>query len=141
MYEEFAKLDVQVLGISMDSVFVHKMWDEKELSKVRGSSNPFPLLSDPCGNIGKLYGVFNGENNINLRGSFIINPDGIVQSMEILAAPIGRDFNEALRQIAAHQFVAQNQGKAAPCAWTPGKTHLEPSPQLVGKVWEAWKPE
>ncbi len=124
----------------MDSIFVHKMWDEKELSKISGKTNPFPLLSDPCGEIGKLYGVFNEELNINLRGSFIISPDGIVQSMEVIAAPVGRDFNEALRQITAHQFVKNNANKAAPCGWNQGKQVLEPAPQLVGKVWEVWKP-
>ncbi len=124
----------------MDSVFVHKMWDEQEISKASGAKLPFPLLSDPCGDIGKLFGVFNSERSINLRGSFIIDPAGIVQSMEVLAAPVGRDFDEALRQIAAHQFVNQNQGKSAPCSWVPGKAHLEPGPDLVGKVWEVWKP-
>ncbi len=124
----------------MDSVFVHKMWDEQELSKASGKPLPFPLLSDPCGNIGKQFGVFDEDINLNLRGSFIIDPCGNVQSMEVLAAPVGRDFEESLRQIAAHQFVSQNDGKAAPCSWTPGKAHLEPGPDLVGKVWEKWKP-
>ncbi len=138
-FEEFNKLGVQVLGISMDSVFVHKMWDEQELSKSSGAKLPFPLLSDPCGDIGKLYGVFTEEGNINLRGSFIIDPEGIVQSMEVVSAPVGRDFDEAIRKLAAHKFVSENQGKAAPCSWTPGKAVLEPKPELVGKVVDSWK--
>ncbi len=120
----------------MDSVNVHKMWDDYELSKVSGTINPYPLLCDACGDIGKQYGVFNKARGGNIRGSFIIDPDGILQSMEIVAAPVGRNFDETLRLLTAHQFVASNKGKSAPCSWSPGKKHLEASPGLVGKVWE-----
>ncbi len=124
----------------MDSPHVHKMWDEHELSKLSGTTNPFPLLCDSCANLGKQYGVFNEDRGGNIRGSFIIDPEGIVQNIEIVAAPVGRNFDETLRLITAHQFVAENNGtKAAPCSWTPGKMHLEPSPDKVGKVWESLK--
>ncbi len=122
----------------MDTVFVHKMWDEQEIVKVVGKKTPFPLLNDNCACMGKQYGVFNEDIGLNLRGSFIINPEGIVKSMEIVDAPVGRQFDETLRQIEAFQFVAQNQGCAAPTAWKPGKTHLEPGAGLVGKVNEKW---
>ncbi len=118
------------------------MWDENELAKLSNAPNPFPLLADPCAHIGKLFGVFNEDAQINLRGSFVIDPDGIVQSMEILAAPVGRDFDETLRQIAAHQLVCETKGsQVAPTGWSKGKAVLEPGPQLVGKVWENWKLE
>ncbi len=125
----------------MDSVFVHKMWDEQEISKMIGEKTPFPLLSDACGHIGKAYGVFSENDSINLRGSFIIDPNGLVQSMEIVNAPVGRDFDEALRQIEAHQLVCSTKGcQVAPTAWKPGSQVLEPGPDLVGKVWETWTP-
>ncbi len=126
----------------MDSVFVHKMWDEQEISKMIGEKVPFPLLSDPCGNIGKEYGVFSAGDSINLRGSFIINPSGIVQSMEVVAAPVGREFDETLRQIEAHQHVCATKGcQVTPTAWKPGNQVLEPAADLVGKVWETWTPQ
>ncbi len=125
----------------MDSVFVHKMWDEQEISKLIGEKTPFPLLSDPCAHIGKLYGVFSEDDAINLRGSFIINPNGVVQSMEVLAAPVGREFDETIRQIEAHQLVCKTKGcQVAPTAWKPGAPVLEPSPEIVGKVGELWTP-
>ncbi len=125
----------------MDSVFVHKMWDEQEVSKIIGSNVPFPLLSDACGCLGKLYGVFSEEDSINLRGSFIIDANGVVQSMEVLAAPVGREFDETLRQIEAHKHVCATNGcQVTPTAWKPGAQVLEPAPALVGKVWETWTP-
>ncbi len=125
----------------MDSVFVHKMWDEQEISKLIGEKIPFPLLSDSCAQLGKLYGVFSESASKNLRGSFIIDPSGVVQSMEIVASPVGRDFDEAIRQLEAHQLVKASQGcQVAPTAWKPGAPVLEPSPEIVGKVGELWTP-
>ncbi len=126
----------------MDSVFVHKMWDEHEISKMIGESIPFPLLSDPCGRIGKTYGVFSEASLMHQRGSFIIDPDGNVKSVEIVSAPVGREFDEIIRQLEAQQHVSSTQGcQVTPTGWKPGKQVLEPSPNLVGKVWETWVPE
>ncbi len=123
----------------MDTVFVHKMWDEQEISKINGAKTPYPLLNDNCACVGKQYGVFCEDIGMNLRGSFIIDPKGIVQSVEIVAAPVGRNFDEALRQIEAHQFIQCNEGCAVPTAWEAGKDHLTPGPELVGKIHESWK--
>ncbi len=125
----------------MDTVFVHKMWDEQEISKIAGKKTPYPLLCDSCACIGKDYGVFSEDINMNLRGSFIIDPQGIVQSVEIINAPVGRQFDETLRQIEGFQFVTQNQGCAVPTAWEPGKKHLEPAPELAGKINTVWEIE
>ncbi len=124
----------------MDTVFVHKMWDEQEILKTVGKLSPYPLLTDNCACIGKQYDVFDEDEGINLRGSFIIDPEGIVQNAEVLAAPVGRNFDEALRQIQALQLVRESNGcQVAPAAWTPGKTTLNPGAELVGKVHAAWK--
>lgn len=136
------KRDVEVLSASVDSVFVHKLWNENEISKMIGKSVGFPMLSDQSGELGRAYGVRDEEAGINLRGRFIIDPDGIVQAYEVLTAPVGRNVNEALRQIDAFQMVRATKGKeVAPSGWRPGKTTLKPTPELSGNVWKAWKVE
>ena len=141
-YDELKKLGVEVLAISVDSPFVHKMWQENELSKMVPGGVPFPILSDFGGNIGKAYGVYDEESGIDVRGRFIINPEGIIVAMEILTPPVGRNFAELIRQIQAFQHVYNTKGaEVCPAGWRPGKPTLKPDPDLVGKVWEVWKVE
>lgn len=138
-YNEFRALDTQVLSISVDSVFTHKMWNDMELSKMIGRDIPFPMLSDRGGHIGELYGVYDEESGTEVRGRFIIDPDGIIQAMEVLTPPVGRNVSEALRQINAFQYVRKTNGKeVTPSGWKPGKRTLKPGIDLVGKVWENW---
>ena len=124
--------------MSADSRFVHKIWQEEELSKMVKGGVPFPLLSDAGGRIGQVYGVYDADGGVDVRGRFIIDPDGIVQAIEILTPPVGRNVSEALRQVRAFQHVRKT-GEATPSGWQPGKVTLSPGPDLVGKVWEAWK--
>lgn len=139
-HDEFKKLGVQVLSISVDSVFVHKMWNENELSKMLGKDIPFPMLSDQDGSIGKMYGIYDEDSGVETRGRFIIDPDGNVQGYEVLTPPVGRNVGETLRQIQAFQHVRNAGGKeATPSGWKPGKATLKPGPDLVGKVWTVWK--
>lgn len=139
-YSELKKLGVEVLSISVDSRFVHKIWQEEELSKMVPGGVPFPMLSDGGGKIGAAYGVYDEESGVNIRGRFIIDPDGIIQAMEMLTPPVGRNFSELVRQIQAYQHVKKT-GEVAPAGWRPGKPTLKPGPDLVGKVWKVWKPE
>ena len=128
--------------MSIDSIFVHKMWDEKELSKMVDGGVPFPMLSDAGGRVGKAFGIYNDDQGVENRGRFIIDPEGIVQAYEVLTPPVGRNINEAIRQIQAFQLVRNSKGKeATPTGWKPGKVTLKPGPNLVGKVWEVWKTE
>ena len=101
---------------------------------------PFPLLSDAGGRIGRVYGVYQEKAGVNIRGRFIIDPDGNIQAMEILAPPVGRSVAELIRQVRAFQHVRAT-GEATPAGWQPGKATLKPGPDLVGKVWKVWKPE
>jgi len=141
-YDELKNLGVEVLAISVDSPFVHKMWQENELSKMVPGGVLFPILSDFGGNIGKAYGVYDEESGVDVRGRFIINPDGIIVAMEILTPPVGRNFAELIRQIQAFQHVYNTKGaEVCPAGWRPGKPTLKLSPDLVGKVWEVWKVE
>ena len=128
-----------VLAISVDSRFVHKMWQEHELSKMLPGGVPFPMLSDGGGRIGAVYGVYDEAAGVNIRGRFIIDPDFVIRAMEVLTAEVGRNPDELLRQVKAFQHVVKT-GEVTPSGWQPGDKTLKPGPDLVGKVWEAWKP-
>jgi alkyl hydroperoxide reductase subunit AhpC len=130
-----------VLACSTDSRFVHKIWQEQELSRMVDGGFPFPMLSDAGGKIGAVYGVHDEAGGVDVRGRFIIDPDGIIQGIEILTPPVGRKVQESLRQLAAFQHVRKTKGaEACPAGWEPGKPTLKVGPALVGKVWEIWRP-
>ncbi len=131
---------MQILSMSIDSVFVHKMWNEQELSKMVKGGVPFPMLSDAGGKVGKVFGVFDEDAGVENRGRFIIDPDGVVQAYEVLTPPVGRHVSETLRQVQAFQLVRNSGGtEATPSGWKPGKPTLKPGPDLVGRVWEVWR--
>lgn len=126
--------------MSIDSMFVHKMWDDDELKKMVSGGVPFAMLSDGGGKIGKIYGVFDDNAGVEARGRFIIDPDGNVQGYEVLTPPVGRNINETIRQVQAFQLVRHSEGKeATPSGWRPGKKTLKPGIDLVGNVWKEWK--
>lgn len=126
--------------MSIDSVFVHKMWNDNELSKMVKGGVPFPMLSDAGGRVGTAYGIYDADAGVETRGRFIIDPDGIIQGFEVLTPPVGRNVAESLRQVQAFQLVRESKGtQATPSGWKPGKMTLKPGPELVGKVWEVWK--
>ncbi|MBD3317228.1 MAG: redoxin domain-containing protein [Chitinivibrionales bacterium] len=126
--------------MSVDSVFVHKMWNDTELSKMVKGGVPYPMLSDAGGRVGEVYGIYDEDAGVETRGRFLIDPDGIVQGYEVLTPPVGRNVGETIRQIQAFQLVRNSKGsEATPSGWRPGKMTLKPGPDLVGKVWEVWK--
>ena len=131
---------MEVLSVSTDSRFTHKIWNAEELSKMVEGGIPYPMLSDQGGRIGTVYGVYDEMAGVNIRGRFIIDPDGVVQAMEVLTPAVGRNVSELIRQIKAFQHVRAT-GEATPSGWEPGKPTLKPGPDLVGKVWEVWKTE
>ena len=139
---DFEKLGVQLLSMSVDSVFVHKMWNDNELSKMVNGGVPFPMLSDAGGKVGSMYGVYNEDAGVENRGRFIIDPDGVIQGYEVLAPPVGRNIIETFRQTKAFQQVRESKGtEATPAEWQPGEPTLKPGPDLVGNVWKVWKPK
>ena len=138
-YPELQKLGVQVLAMSTDSRFSHKIWQEEELSKMVEGGVPFPLLSDQTGEIGKMYGVYDEAAGVDIRGRFLIDPDGVIQAMEVVTPPVGRNVSELVRQVQAFQLVRETKGaEATPSGWQPGKPTLKVGPDLVGKVWTVW---
>ncbi|MCK4605587.1 MAG: redoxin domain-containing protein [Deltaproteobacteria bacterium] len=139
-YNELQKLDVEVLAVSVDSQFVHKVWQKEELARMVDGGVPFPMVSDGAGKIGSVYGVYDEAGGVDVRGRFIIDPDGVIQAIEVLIPPVGRNVSELLRQIQAFQLVRKTKGaEATPSGWQPGRPTLKPGPDLVGKVWEVWK--
>lgn len=113
------------MSMSIDSMFVHKMWNDYEISKMVEGGVPFPMLSDA---------------GVETRGRFIIDPDCIIQGYEVLTPAVGRNVDESLREIQAFQLVRESQGtQATPSGWRPGKMTLKPGPELVGNVWKVWK--
>ena len=126
--------------MSIDSVFVHKMWDDHELAKMVKGGVLFPMLSDTGGKVGTAFGVYDDEAGVEMRGRFIIDPEGVIQGYEVLTPAVGRNVPETLRQVQAFQLVRDSKGtEATPSGWKPGKIALKPGPDLVGKVWEVWK--
>jgi len=104
-----------------------------------GEDIPFPMVSDQTGEVGKLYGVYDEEEGVNIRGRFLIDPEGIIQAAEVLSPPVGRNPAELIRQIKAYQH-HQMTGEVMPSGWTEGGQTLNPSPDLAGKVWKVWQP-
>ena len=138
-YDQFKELGAEVLSVSVDSQFVHKVWNDVELNKIAKKDVPFAMLSDSSGAVGELYGVYDREAGVNVRGSFIIDPDGVVQGMEVLTPPVGRNVTETIRQLKAFQLVrATGGGEVTPSGWQPGGKTLKPGIELVSKVWEQW---
>ena len=126
--------------MSVDSVYVHKMWNDHELSKMVAGGVPFAMLSDSGGKVGSVYGVYLEEAGVEARGRFLIDPDGNIQGFEVLTPPVGRNVGETIRQLQAFQHVRNSKGaEATPSGWRPGKPTLKPGLDLIGKVWEVWK--
>ena len=141
-YPAFKELGAEILAISTDPLTTHKEWQEKELSLMVEGGVRYPMISDPQGRIGSLFGVYDAQTGLDLRSHFLIDPDGIVQTIEVLAAPVGRSIPEILRQLRALQH-HRATGEFMPCGWEPGKPTLnkdEEGPAGSPRVWEVWKP-
>lgn len=130
---EFKKLGVEVLSVSTDTKFVHLAWkkSEKLLKDLK-----FSMVADPTGDLSRLFGVYNEKTGLARRGTFIINPDGMIVGMEVSFDNVGRNAKELLRKLKAHIYVANNPGEVCPAAWEEGKKTLKPGAKLVGKVGE-----
>ena len=131
-------MGVQVFVISTDSKFVHKNWDESELCHMIEGGMPFPMLADQTGALGRAYGVYNENVGVNIRGTALIDPDGVLQLLSINTPPLGRNPGEIVRCIQALQEHAKT-GEVMPASWEPGAETLDPSYENAGKVWKVSK--
>jgi peroxiredoxin (alkyl hydroperoxide reductase subunit C) len=128
---EFAKLGVEVYGVSTDTHFAHKAWHDTSdaIKKVN-----YPLIGDPTGTLSRNFEVMIEEEGLALRGTFVINPEGQIKVMEVHDNGIGRDATELLRKVKAAKYVAEHPGQVCPAKWTEGAATLTPSLDLVGKI-------
>jgi len=131
LYGEFQKEGAEVLSVSTDTVFVHKAWHDtsKAISHIT-----FPMIADPTGRLCKDFGTYLEDEGLSLRGSFIIDPDGVVKAGELHDNSIGRSMPELLRKLQAAKFVRENGGEVCPANWKPGAKTLKPGLDLVGKI-------
>ena len=133
-YAALQELGVEVLSVSVDSHFVHKMWNDYELTKMVEGGVPFHMVSDQAGNVGRAFGVWDENQGIELRGRFIIDPDGVIQAMEVLTPPVGRRFAETIRQIQAFQHVRASKGTGSDARRVgAGPAHAQAGPRARGQ--------
>ncbi|WP_341939129.1 alkyl hydroperoxide reductase subunit C [Marinimicrobium sp. C2-29] len=130
-YAEFQKLGVEIYSVSTDTHFTHKAWHDS--SETIGKLQ-FPMIADPTGKISRNFNVMIEEDGVADRGTFVINPEGRIQIVEITAGSIGRDASELLRKIKAAQYIAAHPGEVCPAKWKEGEETLSPSLDLVGKI-------
>ncbi|MDI5935129.1 alkyl hydroperoxide reductase subunit C [Halomonas kalidii] len=130
-YEEFKKLGVEVYGVSTDTHFTHKAWHDSSetINKIQ-----YPMLADPTLAISRNFEVLIEEAGLAERGTFVIDPEGKIQIVEINAGNIGRNAEELLRKVKAAQYVAANPNEVCPAKWQEGEATLAPSLDLVGKI-------
>ena len=130
-YEEIKKLNAEILSVSTDTVFVHKAWHNESdtIKKIK-----FPMIADPTHEISSKYGVLIPEEGLALRGTFIIDPEGHLKTLEIHDNGIGRSGKELMRKLQAAQFVHKYGDQVCPANWEPGKDTLKPGLDLVGKI-------
>lgn len=141
-YPQLQELGVDVLSVSVDSMFVHKVWNDNEISKMVEGGVPWAMATDSAGEIGRAFGVYDEEGGADVRGRFLIDPDGVIVAMEVLSPPVGRNVKELIRQIKAFQHVRESgETEVTPANWQPGGKTLKPGPALVGNVWKEWTPE
>jgi len=132
-HEELKKLGCEVVSVSTDTEFAHLAWknSEKLLEGVR-----FKMGADPTGRVSRYFGVYDHDSGLALRGTFVVNPEGVLVSSEINYYNVGRNAEELLRKIKANVYLAEHPNEACPARWTPGEKTLTPSEALVGNVYE-----
>ncbi len=130
-YPELQELGVEVYSVSTDTHFCHKAWHDT--SEAIGKIN-YPMIGDPTGTITRGFGVMIEEEALALRGTFLVNPEGIIKVAEIHDLGIGRSAKDMVRKVKAAQYVATHDGEVCPAAWEAGEETLTPSLDLVGKI-------
>ena len=130
-YEEFKARGVEIYSVSTDTHFTHKAWHDSS-DTIRKIT--YPMIGDPTGVISRNFEVMIEEAGLAERGTFVIDPDGKIQVVEITAGGIGRDASELLCKVKAAQYVAAHPGEVCPAKWQEGEETLAPSLDLVGKI-------
>ncbi|CAM0904709.1 unnamed protein product [Alopecurus aequalis] len=128
-HEEFEKINTEILGVSVDSVFSHLAWVQTERKSGGLGDLKYPLVSDVTKSISKAFGVLIPDQGIALRGLFIIDKEGVIQHSTINNLGIGRSVDETLRTLQALQYVQENPDEVCPAGWKPGEKSMKPDPK------------
>ncbi len=130
-YATFQRLGVEIYAVSTDTHFSHKAWHDTSpaIGKIE-----YTMVGDPSGQITNNFGVMREGVGLADRGTFLIDPEGVIQFVEVTAEGIGRNAIELLRKIKAAQYVASHPGEVCPAKWEEGEKTLAPSLDLVGKI-------
>lgn len=140
LYPEFQKLDTEIISVSSDTVFTHKAWHDTSPS-IKGIV--FPMGADPANRLSRAFGVHIDntgldhveDEGLTLRGTFLVDPDGILRTAEVHDNGIGRSAKELMRKLQAAQFVRKHGGQVCPAEWNPGDDTLKGGDMsLVGKI-------
>ena len=126
-----------IVTVSEDTKFVHLAWQksEKELAAVK-----YSMAADPTGKAARLFGVYDEATGLALRGTFIINPEGVLLNAEVNFYNLGRNIDELMRKFKANLYMARKASEVCPSKWKDeGDPTLAPSAAMVGKVHEALK--
>ena len=131
LYEDFKSLGVEIYSVSTDTHFTHKAWHESSdtIAKVQ-----YPMVGDPTGAITTGFDVMREGQGLADRATFLIDPDGVIQFMEISSEGVGRNAAELLRKVRAAQYVRRHPNEVCPAKWEEGDDTLAPSLDLVGKI-------
>ncbi len=137
-HAKLKKLGAEVVSVSTDTKYAHLAWQTSErlLKDVK-----FLMAADPNGGVSRFFDVWDAESGLALRGTFIINPQGVLVSSEVNFYNVGRNADELVRKMEANVYLIKNPNEACPAKWTPGAKTLTPSESMVGKVYEALNAE
>ena len=130
-YNEFQKLNTEILSVSTDTAFVHKAWHDNSetIAKIK-----FPMIADPTRKICNSYETLIEDEGLSLRATILIDPEGQIKTFEFHDNSIGRSIEELLRKVQAAQYVEEHGGEVCPMNWKPGEKTIKPGLDLVGKI-------
>ncbi|PIA28103.1 hypothetical protein AQUCO_07200020v1 [Aquilegia coerulea] len=136
-HKDFEKLNTEILGVSVDSVFSNLAWVQTDRKSGGLGDLKYPLVSDITKSISKSYGVFILDQGIALRGLFIIDKEGVIQHSTINNLAIGRSVDETVRTLQALQYVQENPDEVCPAGWKPGEKTMKPDTKLSKEYFSA----
>lgn len=130
-HDTFAAMGVEIYSVSTDTHFSHKAWHDTSpaIGKIR-----FTMIGDPTHEISRNFEILREGQGLADRGTFVVDPEGVIQLIEVTSEGVGRNATELLRKIKAAQYIAAHPGEVCPAKWEEGETTLAPSLDLVGKI-------
>ena len=131
IYDEVKNLGGEIISVSTDTAWTHKAWHDKSptIKEVK-----YPMAADPTHALSHMFGVHIQDEGVALRGTFLIDPEGKLKTIEIHDNSIGRNAKELLRKIKAAKYTSENAGQVCPASWDTGSDTLKPGVDMVGEI-------